>query len=94
MERIRQRNIELCQRLIDGALARGLHINTPQDAKERGGLVCIDFDGAAQAEAQLVARRVFVDYRPRCGLRISPHFYTTEDEIDRLFEELDAIRAG
>ena len=94
VERIRQRNIELCQRLIEGALSRDLHINTPQDARERGGLVCIDFDGAAQAEEQLVARRVFVDYRPRCGLRISPHFYTTEDEIDRMFEAIDSIRTG
>ena len=92
VERIRQRNIELCERLIDGALSRDLHINTPHDAKERGGLVCIDFDGAAQAEEQLVARRVFLDYRPRCGLRISPHFYTTEDEIDRVFEEIDTVR--
>ena len=92
VERIRQRNIELCERLIEGALTRDLHINTPQDATERGGVVCIDFDGAVQAEEKLVSQRIFVDYRPRCGLRISPHFYTTEDEIDRVLAEIDQIR--
>ncbi len=34
---------------------------------------------------QLIARRVFVDYRPGCGIRVSPHFYTADDEIDAFF---------
>lgn len=92
VERIREKNVRLCEHLIAGADARGLRINTPRDPAERGGLVCIDFDGADKAEASLVQRRVFVDYRPRCGLRVSPHFYTRQDEIDRFFEEIDQIR--
>ncbi len=91
---IREKNVRLCERLIAGAQERDLHINTPLDPAERGGLVCINFDGADTAEEELVRRRVFVDYRPKCGLRVSPHFYTREDEIDRFFEEIDQIRCG
>jgi kynureninase len=92
VERIREKNVRLCERLITGADERGLQVHTPRDPAERGGLVCIDFAGAAAAEGELVRRRVFVDYRPRCGLRISPHFYTREDETDTVLEEIDRIR--
>jgi kynureninase len=92
VERIREKNIRLCGCLIAGAEARGLRLQSPLDPVERGGMVCIDFDGAAAAERELVRRRFFVDYRPRCGLRISPHFYTHEDEVAMVLEEIDRIR--
>ena len=94
VERIREKNIGLCERLIAGADARGLQVHIPRNPAGRGGMVCIDFEGAAAAEAELVRRRFFVDYRPRCGLRISPHFYTGEDEIEKVLEEIDRFRNG
>ena len=36
-------------------------------------------------------REILVDHRPGAGIRISPHFYTTDDEIRFAFEELAAI---
>lgn len=92
VEPIREKNIRLCERLIAGAEAWGLRVRSPRDPMERGGMVCIDFDGAAAVERELVRRRFFVDYRPRCGLRISPHFYTREDEIEMVLEEIDRSR--
>ncbi len=91
---IREKNVRLCEYLIAGADAQGLQIHTPRDPAERGGMVCIDFEGAAAAESELIRRRFFVDYRPRCGLRISPHFYTREDEIDMVLAEIGRIRGG
>ena len=44
--------------------------------------------------AELIARRVFVDYRPGCGIRVSPHFYTTDDEIDALLRGAGRLRGG
>ena len=41
---------------------------------------------------RLIERRVFVDYRPGCGIRVGPHFYTTDDEIDDFFRVLDTKR--
>jgi selenocysteine lyase/cysteine desulfurase len=35
-----------------------------------------------------------VDYRPGVGIRMSPHFYTTDEELDRAFDAIDAIRAS
>jgi kynureninase len=40
----------------------------------------------------LIDRRIFVDYRPGCGIRVSPHFYTTQDEIEHFFLTLDTLR--
>jgi kynureninase len=53
----------------------------------------MDFEGADKVCEALVAERVFVDYRPGCGIRVSPHFYTTQDEIARFFDALDRLRA-
>jgi len=67
-------------------------VNTPLDPQRRTGWIGIDFDGADRACRDLIARRVFLDYRPGCGLRVSPHFYTTDEEIDAFFDSLDAVR--
>jgi len=90
--RIRAHNIRLTQRIVELALERNLRINTPLDPQQRTGWIGIDFDGSEAACRALIARRVFLDYRPGCGIRVSPHFYTNDDEIDALFRELDSLR--
>ncbi len=92
LDRIREHNVRLTTMLAESALERGLCVNTPLEPELRTGWVGIDFDGADRVCKALVARRVFIDYRPGCGLRVSPHFYTTDDEIERFFRELDALR--
>jgi kynureninase len=32
---------------------------------------------------ELLAREVICDFRPGAGVRLSPHFYNTEEECDR-----------
>jgi kynureninase len=90
--RIREHNVHLTTMLAEGALERGLRVNTPLDPAKRTGWIGIDFDGAEHAYHALIARRVFIDYRPGCGLRVSPHVYTAQEEIERFFRELDAVR--
>jgi kynureninase len=90
--RIREHNVRLTTLIAEMALERDLRVNTPLDPALRTGWIGIDFDDAARACRELIARRVFLDYRPGCGLRVSPHFYTTDDEIVQFFRELDAIR--
>ncbi|HEX4567175.1 MAG TPA: hypothetical protein VH138_11125, partial [Vicinamibacterales bacterium] len=86
---IRQRSLELTRRLIDGALAAGFRLNTPTDDRERGGSVVIDVGARGQAVAdELIRRDVIVDYRPGAGIRVAPHFYNTEAEIDRALATL------
>ncbi len=90
--RIREHNVRLTTMIADMALERGLRVNTPLEPAQRTGWIGIDFDDAARVCRELIARRVFLDYRPGCGLRVSPHFYTTDDEIANFFRELDALR--
>ena len=90
--RIREHNVRLTTRIAHMALERGLRVNTPLEPEQRTGWIGIDFEGSDRAYRELIARRVFIDHRPGCGLRVSPHFYTSDDEIERFFRELDAIR--
>jgi kynureninase len=71
---------------------RGFKVNTPQTDAERGGTICFDFPGAEAVSRELSNRKFFHDYRPRCGLRVSPHYYTTDDELDAFLRELDQVR--
>ncbi|HWJ54771.1 MAG TPA: aminotransferase class V-fold PLP-dependent enzyme, partial [Vicinamibacterales bacterium] len=91
VEAIRERSLQLTRRLIDGALAAGFRLNTPTADRERGGSVIIDVPDGAAAADELIRRGVIVDHRPGAGIRIAPHFYNTETEIDRAISELVQI---
>lgn len=92
VERIRERNVALTQRIVERALERGLRVNSPLEPQRRTGWIGIDFEGAERACRELALRRVFTDYRPGCGIRVGPHFYTSDDEIDGFFDELESVR--
>ena len=51
-------------------------------------------DDADAASKVMSERKFFHDYRPKCGLRLSPHFYTTDEELRRFMTELDGVRAA
>jgi kynureninase len=88
---IREHNVRLTEKIIAMALQRKLVVKTPLEPERRTGWIGIDFNGAEAACHQLVAQRVFVDYRPACGIRLSPHFYTGDDEIEAFFTALDGV---
>jgi kynureninase len=93
VDRIRSRSQSLTERLIRGAERQGLTINTPRDPQRRGGTVCLDFPGADLAHDELIEQDILIDYRPNCGIRISPHFYNTEEECDAALEAIAEIRS-
>ena len=88
---IRAHNARLTTRIIESALARGFTIPTPLEAERRTGWIGIDFPGADRATKALIDRRIFIDYRPGCGMRVGPHFYSTDEDIDVFFHALDEI---
>ncbi|HUB09111.1 MAG TPA: aminotransferase class V-fold PLP-dependent enzyme [Myxococcales bacterium] len=94
VKRIRARSLSLTERLIQGADAQGLTVNTPRDPARRGGTVCVDFEGADVAHDELIERGILIDYRPNCGIRVSPHFYNTAAECDAVLEAIAEIRAS
>jgi len=42
---------------------------------------------------ELIRREFIIDYRPGAGIRISPHFYTTDDELELVIQEMKKIGA-
>jgi kynureninase len=86
--RIRERMGELSDQVIAGADEMGLEVRTLRDRHARGGLVNVKVgDEARKVCHALLDRDVCTDYRGD-GLRISPHFFNTEEDVDRLFREL------
>jgi len=63
----------------------------PRDPELRGGTVAIDMPNAYEVCQELLRRDVLVDFRPRAGVRFSPHFYNTLPEIDRAIQTVDEI---
>ncbi len=91
-ERIRARQGELTDHVIARADELGLSVRTPRDRERRGGVVNVGVGpDAGRICHELLARDVCTDSRGD-GLRISPHFFNTEAEIDRCFEELQDLR--
>jgi kynureninase len=77
--------------MIDFARARGWTVNTPLDKNQRGGSVMIGVDNAQLMAERLAEERVFVDWRPGAGLRISPHFFNTDEEIEEALNTLAGL---
>jgi len=91
IEAIRKKSVELTSRLIDGATKRGWGVNTPAQSAERAGTVSVDCPHAAAVCRELLAREIIVDYRPKAGIRISPHFYNTLDECEFALAQIEDI---
>jgi kynureninase len=90
-ERIRERQWQLTDQVIERADSAGLAVRTPRDRGDRGGVVNVRVgERAGKITQALYERDVCVDHRAD-GLRISPHFFNTEAEIDRLFDTLARI---
>jgi kynureninase len=81
--------------LIDLADARGYTVNAPRDPARRGGTVAIDVPHGYEVTQHLLSRNILVDYRVGAGIRIAPHFFTREDELDEAVSEIDkALESG
>jgi len=97
VEAIRARSLRLTRLLIERAQAAGFRLNTPLDDSQRAGAVIIDVPDGEAVSQQLILQGVIVDYRPGAGIRIAPHFYNTEQEIDRamnIMVEITSSRGG
>jgi kynureninase len=93
MAAIRAKSVRQTSRLIDLAVERGFPVTAPHDAARRGGTVAFDVPHAREVALALLERDVIVDYRPGAGIRIAPHFYTTDDEIEGAVRTIDDILA-
>jgi kynureninase len=88
---IREKSVRQTTRLIELADEAGFHVHTCRDPKLRGGVVVIDIPNGYAVTQELVRREIMVDYRPQAGIRVAPHFYTTDEELEHTVAEIRAI---
>jgi kynureninase len=91
VEQIRAKSMRQTTKLIEIAEAAGFNVTSPRDASQRGGTVAVNVEHAAAVTRELIRREIIVDFRPGAGIRISPHFYTKDEELDIVVREMRRI---
>lgn len=81
VNRIREKSKRQTARLIELADQHGWRVNTPRHPEQRGGTVSIDMPDSQEVCRELLKRNILVDWRPKAGVRMSPHFYNTDEEL-------------
>jgi kynureninase len=89
--RIREKSMRQTARLIKLAEDAGFRINSPRNPAERGGTVVMDVPDGAEVTRELLRRNFLVDHRPGAGIRVAPHFYTSDEELELTIHEIQAI---
>ena len=93
IEAVRAKSVRQTDRLNNLADARGNAVAAPRDAARRGGTVALDVPHGREVSRALLERDVIVDYRPGAGIRVAPHFYTSDEELEAAVELIDDILA-
>jgi kynureninase len=88
---IRARSRQLTSRLLELVDRYGFRSAAARDPERLAGTVAVDVPDAPHVARTLKSREFIVDYRPPVGIRISPHFYNTLDEVDRIMAEIASI---
>lgn len=88
---IREKSLRQTQRIMDLAGVRGFELRTPREPDRRGGSVSMRIPHGLEVSKELNAEDIVCDFRPASGVRFSPHFYTTDEEIDEAFAVVDDI---
>ena len=91
VERIRANSLRQTDLLIALADAAGFGIASPRDRERRGGTVTVHVDEFPAVHKELSERQIFCDFRPGAGIRIGPHYYTSDDELRRVIAQIGEI---
>jgi kynureninase len=91
VERIREKSVRQTNFLISLAEEAGFEVTSPKSASQRGGTVTVAHEHAGAITKELLRREFIVDYRPGAGIRISPHFYTKDEELELVIDEMKKI---
>jgi len=88
---IRRKSMRQTAYLMNLARAEGFELAVPDQPDERGGTVAINPPFAYEVSRELLRREILIDFRPGVGIRVSPHFYTSDDEIEAVVLEMRKI---
>ena len=94
VERIRESSLAMTGQLIEMADELDIPIRTPRQPELRGGTVTLGVEDEQRVAAELISKGVIVDGRPGAGVRVGPHFYNNQDDLERLKEALKSALIG
>jgi kynureninase len=94
VEAIRERSLDLTDHLIHLADRAGFEVTSPREPERRGASVSIRMPGFEGVHKELAERQVLCDFRPETGLRLGPHFFNTEEELDYAVGQIEEIIAS
>ena len=87
IENIAKRILKLTGILIDNVKDLGFELQTPEERQYRSGIVNFKVSRPQKVAKELASKEIIVSARAN-GIRVSPHFYNTEEEIERLIKEI------
>ena len=91
VDRIRANSVRQTQLLIDGAEARGFEVRSPREPERRGGAVIVHVPAFEAVHKELAERQILCDFRPDAGIRLGPHYYTSDDELTFALDQIAEI---
>ncbi|HMG32465.1 MAG TPA: aminotransferase class V-fold PLP-dependent enzyme [Blastocatellia bacterium] len=91
VDKIREKSVRQTTRLVQISEDAGFKVNCPKDTSSRGGTVVIDVPHGKEVTTELLRRDFLVDYRPGAGIRVAPHFYSKDEELDLTVREIRKI---
>jgi kynureninase len=89
IDAIRAKSVRQTEWLIAAADARGYRVHAPRNSAQRGGTVAFDVPHGHEVAQFLLSRDIIVDYRVGAGIRVGPHFYTRDDELEACIGAID-----
>ena len=78
---IREKSMRQTRLIIELADELGYEVVSPRDASVRAGTVTVNPPHAYEVSCELLSRNIKIDFRPKAGIRIAPHFYNCDDEV-------------
>jgi kynureninase len=93
VDRIRGNSLRQTDLLIGLADAAGFGIASPRDPKRRGGTVTVHVDDFPAVHKELSERQILCDFRPGAGIRIGPHYFTSDGELEHAIAQIGEIVA-
>jgi len=91
IENIERRILHLTGLLIEGVKTLGIRIVSPLEEEYRSGIVMIEPKNREKAHEEMVRNSISTSLRAT-GIRVSPHFYNNEEDIEKLLEVLENKR--
>jgi kynureninase len=91
VERIRANSLRQTDRLIALAEGAGFGIASPRDATRRGGTVTVHVEEFPAVQKELAERQILCDFRPGAGIRIGPHYFTSDDDLEHVIGQIAEV---